>query len=91
MGLLERAFFTFAVALDPPAAIAAMPVWLGVKLAANWQRAKPTQFTRSRAILAVVIGLLGMLFALLGGMTWRGFFGEPPIWIKWLSIWIKLL
>ena len=37
-GLVERAFFTLAVAVDPPATIPAMIGWLGVKLAANWQR-----------------------------------------------------
>jgi hypothetical protein len=75
MGLLERFFFTSAVAVAPPAAIAAMPVWLGIKLAANWQRKKPTKYTRSASILAVAIGLVAMLFSLIGGLLCREYFG----------------
>ena len=91
MGLVERGFFTCAVAADTGAAIAAMPVWLAVKLAANWQRAGPDRFTRSAAILAVVIGLISMLFALGGGLTWQGHFGDPPVWAPFCQVWDWLL
>ncbi len=81
-GLLERTFFTLATAVSPPATIPAMIGWLGVKLAANWQRAKPTEATRSAAFLAVAVGLLAMLFSLLGGLLCRKYFGAPIIGIK---------
>ena len=90
-GVLERAFFTFAVAVDPPAAITAMPVWLALKLAANWQRAQATEHSRSAAFLAVAVGFVAMGFALLGGLTWRGRFGDPPIWVTWAwLLWDRL-
>jgi hypothetical protein len=56
--------------------------WLGVKLAANWERAPPTEDTRSAAFLAVVVGLVAMFFALMGGLLCREYFGAPTIGIK---------
>ncbi len=43
--------------------------WLAIKMAANWERAPESDpFHRSGAVLAAVLGLISMGFALGGGL-----------------------
>jgi hypothetical protein len=75
-GLVERFFFTIAVALVMkalPVIITAMVTWLAVKMLANWNRPREEtpELTARRArgaIAALLGGLLSMLFALVGGL-----------------------
>jgi hypothetical protein len=72
-GLLERIFFTLAVAMNAPGVLPAMITWLGLKLAANWNRTrtitKNEEVTiKNYAFAALVTGLLSMLFAYVGGL-----------------------
>lgn len=68
-GVVERLFFTLAAAIDPSTTIPAMIGWLAIKMAANWERAPESDpFHRSGAVLAAVLGLISMGFALGGGL-----------------------
>ncbi len=80
-GLVERAiFFLFVAAYDVPGITVSMMVWLGIKMAANWNRPGLTssddsdaEARRARgAIAAAVLGLMSMGFALVGGLICRG-------------------
>ena len=75
LGLVERFFFTLVVAFDVTGAAVGMMAWLAVKMGANWGRVigDPTdqvgQMLRARqAIGALLLGLLSMTFALIGGL-----------------------
>lgn len=71
-GLLERIFFTLAVATNATGVLPAMIAWLAVKLAANWNRRPITNgeevTIKNYAFSALVTGLLSMLFAYVGGL-----------------------
>jgi len=73
-GLLERCFFTLAVAVNAAGVVPAMMTWLVLKLAANWQyreNLKDPDKTNYK-FSAIVTGLLSMLFAYIGGLViWR--------------------
>lgn len=69
-GLIERLFFTLAVAFDVSGAATAMMVWIAIMMAANWNRlGKPDA---PGALSAALGGLVSMLFALTGGLICRG-------------------
>jgi len=84
-GLIERFVFFLMVAFNMPATPVTMMAWLGIKLAANWNRSVSTppkkaeqdaiaEAERKRAqgaIAAAVLGLLSMGFALIGGLLFR--------------------
>jgi hypothetical protein len=71
-GFIERSFFVVLVAFQVEEAATAMIAWLGVKLAANWQREAPKGHSLEARIdytfAALLAGLLSMLFALIGGL-----------------------
>ncbi len=79
-GVGERFFFTLAVAFNISGTSVAMIAWLGLKLAANWNRpgreATQEELGPQESVLQVVrwslsatiAGLLSMTFALLGGL-----------------------
>ena len=73
-GVMERLFFTVVVAFDISGAAIAMIGWITLKLATNWNR--PGTQSQERwsawAFSALIGGLVSMLFALLGGLGWRG-------------------
>ena len=79
-GLVERAVFFLFVASGVPGIPVSMMVWLGIKMAANWNRPglvpsddSDAEARRARgAIAAAVLGLLSMGFALVGGLICRG-------------------
>lgn len=78
-GLVERAVFFLLVASNMPGTTVSMIAWIGIKMAANWNRPVSTpldaevEARRARgAIAAAVLGLLGMGFALIGGLICRG-------------------
>ena len=79
-GLLERFFFTIAVAVNATGVLPAMIAWLGLKLVANWQLREdiPDPVTKANyKFTAIVAGLLSMLFAYVGGLViqWAYFGG----------------
>jgi hypothetical protein len=70
-GLLERVFFTLAVAMNATGVVPAMMTWLIAKLAANWQYRGDIPSERDKAnykFSAIIVGLLSMLFAYVGGV-----------------------
>ena len=79
-GFVERAGFFLFVVFDMPGITVSMMVWLGIKMAANWNRPglvpsddSDAGARRARgAIAAAVLGLLSMGFALVGGLICRG-------------------
>jgi hypothetical protein len=77
-GLVERFVFFLLVAFDMPATPVTMMAWLGIKMAANWNRSDSTppdeeaETMRAQgATAAAVLGLLSMGFALIGGLLFR--------------------
>ena len=78
-GLAERSVFFLLVASDMPGTTVSMMAWIGIKMAANWNRpglSPPDAEAEARrargAIAAAVLGLIGMGFALAGGLICRG-------------------
>ena len=77
-GLVERFFFTTLVGVDTTGAatipiVGLMFVWLGLKMASNWNRPEqkdPT--TRASAFAALLAGLASMMFSLVGGWICSG-------------------
>ncbi len=67
-GMLERGFFTVAIAFNVPGSAIAMMAWLGAKMAANWSRQTQDPLVGVSALLS---GLLSMFFALIGGLIVR--------------------
>jgi len=74
VGIIERVFFTVLVAFNVSGYPTAMIGWLGLKLATNWNhpswQSKPE--SRTHALLALLAGLISMLFAFLGGVICNG-------------------
>lgn len=72
-GAIERLFFTILVALDVTGWPIAMMAWLGAKMAANRNRVPADlEDNRLMAICSLLAGLVAMLFAMAGGLIWRG-------------------
>jgi hypothetical protein len=70
-GLLERVFFTIAVAMNATGIAPAMMTWLVLKLAANWQYRDDIPNAADKAnykVSAILTGLLSMLFAYVAGL-----------------------
>lgn len=69
-GAIERLFFTVLIGFDMSGASAAMIAWLALKLATNWNHLdwKGNPDARTRALSALLAGLVSMLFALIGGV-----------------------
>ena len=77
MGLLERFFFTLAVAFNIPGVGVAMLAWIAAKMAANWNNRKPSvniteDDLKSDRLSALQGGITSMLFALPGGLVCAG-------------------
>jgi hypothetical protein len=77
-GLIERFVFFLMVAFEMPATPVTMMAWLGIKMAASWNRSvstSPDEEVETKqaqgAMAAVVLGLLSMGFALIGGLLFR--------------------
>ena len=70
-GIIERFFFTIVVGLQYPGALPGMMMWLGLKLATNWNHPDFSQNreARTRAFIALLVGLVSMSFALIGGVV----------------------
>lgn len=86
-GLIERLGFTLLVIVQPEAAPTAMMGWLGLKMAANWNKdmtpvdgedakARKTDWNR-HAFAAILAGFVSMGFAWIGGMLARFIMGVP--------------
>jgi len=82
-GFIERFFFTIVVGLVGlkfHGILSGMMAWLGLKLAANWNRPEPANNSNSedksmkntRSLVALLAGLISMLFALIGGLICAG-------------------
>jgi hypothetical protein len=76
-GMVERLFFTVLVAMDASGVPTAMVAWIGVKMAANWNRPGRGDSSEVRvwAISALLAGLISMLFAYIGGWICSGVIG----------------
>lgn len=72
-GLLERVFFTIAVAVNAAGVLSAMMAWLALKLAANWQMRDdiPMADKTNYKFSSIVAGLLSMLIAYVAGLLIR--------------------
>jgi hypothetical protein len=70
VGVIERIAFTLLVVLQFGDVLTAMMAWLGLKLAAAWEprlrRAKPIK-AQIGAFRALLVGLVSLLFAAIGG------------------------
>jgi hypothetical protein len=68
-GLVERSFFLTLVVARIEGVPEAMMAWLALKLAANWQRynAEVEPRARARTMLALLAGLISLVFAFIGG------------------------
>ena len=73
-GLVERSFFTVAVALNLSGATTAMVGWVAVKMASHWTRPSARHGPNSRFLVfsGLLAGLVSMFFALVGGLIARG-------------------
>ncbi|HEX2521291.1 MAG TPA: hypothetical protein VHP35_04135 [Terriglobia bacterium] len=73
-GVVERFVFAIFVGLNIQGIAPGMMAWLGLKLAANWNRTKgDNQEQKSLSLTAALAGLVSMMFAAIGGMICRGF------------------
>ena len=68
-GVVERCFFFMLIVLGISGAVEAGIGWLALKLAANWQRydIKELPSAHTRALLALLAGLISLAFAYVGG------------------------
>jgi hypothetical protein len=75
-GLVERLFFTtlYGLLTDPSGVPTVMFTWLAAKLAANWGHISKANdpIVTTFTIRALLLGLLSMLAALIGGVIVRG-------------------
>lgn len=73
LGHIERLFFTVLVAYDPSVVAVPMLMWAGMKVVHNWYRQKmlPPKLGSARALKSIVLTLLSMTFAFLGGLLIR--------------------
>jgi hypothetical protein len=72
-GVVERLFFTILVGNEMDGTAPAMMAWLGIKMLTNWNRDdwKGNQQVRAGAFIALLTGLVSMLFAVFGGLIWQ--------------------
>jgi hypothetical protein len=72
-GAVERLFFTVLVGFESQGVPALMLVWIGLKMATNWNHPtwKDLPESRAYALSALLAGLVSMLFAFLGGLLIR--------------------
>jgi hypothetical protein len=81
LGVVERTVFTIAFAIYPSSTLTAMGLWLGLKMATHWNKARQgitpsqQQRTNSYAMLGLLTGLVSLAFAALGGLLTRLMWG----------------
>ena len=76
-GIIERLFFTVAIAFNLSGATVAMIAWIGAKMATDWNRPEEDRIgpnARAGAVTGLLGGLISMLFALIGGLICGGKF-----------------
>jgi len=91
-GLIERMVFTTLMIADPETALLGMGGWLGIKMAATWQRDISIEypddpvrtrddklFWASHAFLSLQTGFVSMAFAGAGGALALWLLRYPPI------------
>jgi hypothetical protein len=72
LGVIERVVFTLVAAYQFTAVPVAMAAWLGLKMAAVWNRRPESVGQSMGAIRALLLGLVSLLFAALGGRIAAG-------------------
>lgn len=70
-GVIERTFFTVALGMGGSGAVgeivAAMVGWIGIKLAANWNREGASRLDHARGFVAILAGAISMIVSLIAG------------------------
>ena len=72
-GVVERLFFTIAIAFDSSVSAAAMIGWCALKGAAHWNSF--TEEAKPHTYLGFMGTLVSMIFAVIGGLWCRGTLG----------------
>jgi hypothetical protein len=81
IGVLERLFFTLLVAFGGTAVAPAIVLWMIVKMTTGWNRITKTgTFYRMLAFTGLMVSLISMLFAVLGGLVANG---SIPLFRLW--------
>lgn len=77
IGVVERTFFTLAVAYDISGAAVGMIAWITVKMVSTWNRpdrkapSDDPEIAVQLSMAALLASLLSMIFATAGGLIWR--------------------
>jgi hypothetical protein len=72
-GAFERTFFTVLIAFQIPAVGAGLMLWVTVKMLSGWNRLAEDSFeARVRSFNALMMNLISLLFAVLGGLIIHG-------------------
>lgn len=72
-GIIERLAFTILVAMGVQDVVTAMLAWIALKLATNWNHASVSgPHSRTQGLLALLAGLISMVFAFVGGLVITG-------------------
>ena len=73
-GFIERFFFTLAIPFKVRGVLLAMVAWITIRTWISWGHKINTQWGRAFALQSLLLGMVSMLFALIGGMLiLRGF------------------
>lgn len=77
IGVVERTFFTLAVAYDISGAAVGMVAWITVKMVSSWNRpdrkapSDDPEIAVQLSTAALLASLVSMIFATAGGLIWR--------------------
>lgn len=67
-GFIERLFFTLAIPLEVKGVLLTMVAWITVKTWFSWGKKINSQWGKAFALQTLLLGMVSMLFALIGGM-----------------------
>ena len=77
IGVVERTFFTLAVAYDISGSAVGMVAWITVKMVSSWNRpdrkapSDDPETAVQLSMAALLASLVSMIFATAGGLIWR--------------------
>jgi len=72
-GLVERLFFTIAIAFHISGVPVAMVAWVSIKMATHWNRINTESVPDGRFLVfsGLLAGMVSMFFAMIGGLIIR--------------------